>query len=78
MKQIEKLSDLDGEIRQFRKKPVVISAVVLDEDVIILMREGQIRGYPRDLIIECVEGEIYPCNSEIFEKTYETVGETEE
>jgi len=28
---------------------------------------------PGDYIIRGVEGEFYPCNSEIFEKTYENV-----
>ena len=35
--------------------------------------EGIMRGNCGDYIIKGVEGEIYPCKPEIFEKTYEEV-----
>lgn len=33
--------------------------------------EGQMLGGHGDYIIRGIEGEIYPCKAEIFEKTYE-------
>lgn len=35
--------------------------------------EGQMRGDCLDFIIQGVNGEIYPCKPDIFEKTYELV-----
>jgi hypothetical protein len=35
--------------------------------------EGTMRGNGGDYIIKGVQGEIYPCKSEIFEATYEKV-----
>lgn len=37
--------------------------------------EGLMRGDYGDFIIRGVEGEIYPCKPDIFEKTYEEVAE---
>jgi hypothetical protein len=35
--------------------------------------EGEMRAYKGDYIIQGIQGEIYPCKPEIFEKTYEKV-----
>ena len=35
--------------------------------------EGVIKATERDYIIKGVQGEFYPCKSEIFEQTYEKV-----
>jgi len=37
--------------------------------------EGIMIGNGGDYIIQGVEGEIYPCKPDIFEKTYEKVGD---
>ncbi|HDR7263618.1 hypothetical protein [Bacillus sp. CH_203] len=37
--------------------------------------EGRMKGAYGDYIIKGVNGEIYPCRADIFEKTYELVGE---
>ena len=37
--------------------------------------EGVMQGNGGDYIIKGVNGEIYPCNPDIFEKTYEKVDE---
>ena len=36
-------------------------------------KEGTMRADPGDYIIQGVNGELYPCKPEIFEKTYEPV-----
>lgn len=38
--------------------------------------EGKMLASPGDWVIQGVNGEIYPCKSDIFEKTYEKVTET--
>lgn len=47
---------------RYRKKPIVVEAFQLNE-----------RG-AGDYIIRGVNGEIYSCKADIFEKTYEKVG----
>ena len=37
--------------------------------------EGEMEASPGDYIIRGVKGEFYPCKSDIFEATYEAVGE---
>lgn len=37
--------------------------------------EGEMRAAPDDWIIKGINGEIYPCKPDIFEKTYELVRE---
>ena len=85
---------------KFRKKPVVIEAILwngnqLNEfpewlksaydktpgdpgsvfrngsDVLIYTLEGTMTTSPGDYIIQGVNGELYPCKPDIFEKTYE-------
>jgi hypothetical protein len=36
--------------------------------------EGVMDAQPGDFIIKGVQGELYPCKPDIFEKTYEKVG----
>lgn len=58
-------------IRQYRKKPVVITAWQTDIDLYIKTLEGEMHASPGDWIITGVNGEQYPCKPDIFEKTYE-------
>jgi len=80
MKLIEKMSEIidqNGYPKKYRKKPVVIKAMELREQVKIITREGEITGYVGDFLIEGVKGEIYPCCREIFFETYSEVKENE-
>lgn len=43
------------------------------EAVYIKTLEGDMKAEPSDMIIRGVNGEIYPCKPDIFEKTYEPV-----
>lgn len=73
-KPVEKLRELIGQCgypKKYRKKPIVIEAIELREQVKIKTREGVLVGYVGDFLIEGIEGEIYPCGREIFFKTYE-------
>lgn len=38
--------------------------------------EGVMRANENDYIIRGINGELYPCKPDIFEKTYEVVGDT--
>lgn len=40
----------------------------------IMTLEGVMRGNVGDYVIRGVEGELYPCKTSVFEKTYRKVG----
>lgn len=46
-----------------------------DECYLIPTLEGVMHFTPNDMLITGVNGEIYPCKPDIFEATYEKVGE---
>lgn len=49
-----------------------------DECVLVIdTLEGQMEAKPGDWIIRCVDGELYPCTLDVFEKTYEQVDDEE-
>jgi len=70
---VKKLSDVDGEIKRWKKRPVEIRAVQLKEKVAIKTREGTLYGEKGDFLIEGIKGEIYPCGKSIFFQTYDVV-----
>lgn len=45
----------------------------IPEGIYIPTLEGEMRADPGDWIIKGVQGEFYPCKSDIFEATYERV-----
>jgi hypothetical protein len=44
-----------------------------DDCYIISTLEGAMEFYHGDMLIAGINGEIYPCKTDIFEKTYEKV-----
>lgn len=59
---------------KFRKKPVVIEAVRLNQSMTVTTLEGIMTGDKGDWLITGVEGEQYFCKDSIFQKTYEAEG----
>ena len=58
---------------KYVKKPVVIEAYQTDKEIVVHTLNGDVVAKVGDYIITGVHGEQYPCNSEIFNKTYEPV-----
>ena len=66
---------------RYRKKPVVIEARQLPATaspaeahaIVIATLEGGHWVTPGDWVIRGVQGEFYPCKSDVFEATYERV-----
>lgn len=56
-----------------RKKPVVIMAIKMDVPFRVKTLEGEYDGKAGDYLLEGVRGEVYPCDAEIFEETYNRV-----
>lgn len=60
----------ENKFMKYRKIPVIIEAYQTDEEVFIKTLEGTMKANKGDWIIKGVNGEIYPCKPDIFEKTY--------
>ncbi|KKM45264.1 hypothetical protein LCGC14_1561040 [marine sediment metagenome] len=65
----------DQSVLTVRKKPVIVSAFRANVRLTIHTMEGVMVGEPGDYIIKGVQGEVYPCNKDIFEQTYDIVKE---
>ena len=61
----------DATFKQYRKKPVVVFAALMDEEFEVETLEGTMRGNAGDYLICGIKGEYYPCKPDIFEATYE-------
>lgn len=46
--------------------------------MVIATLEGEMQAKPGDYVIRGVQGEFYPCKPDIFEATYEAVGESDD
>jgi len=56
---------------KYRKKPVIIDAIRLNESMNIETLEGRMYGGVGDWLITGVKGEKYFCKDDIFKMTYE-------
>lgn len=52
------------------KRPVQVHAKRLTRRVEIETREGTVVGEPGDFLMVGIEGEVYPCDPEIFDETH--------
>lgn len=59
--------------RVYRKRPLEIEAYQMNEDFHVKTMEGTMRGKKGDYVIIGIRGELYICNEEIFNTTYEFV-----
>jgi len=65
------IKELDTTVREYVKKPIVVTAYQTDEEFYIDTLEGRMLASIGDYIITGVNGEQYPCKPDIFEKTYD-------
>lgn len=68
---------LDVQFIRVRKKPVEVEAWKTDRKIYIETLEGTMEARPGDWIIRGVNGELYPCKPDVFEKTYEIIDKGE-
>lgn len=59
--------------RKFVKKPVIVEAYQVFEEVKIVTIEGTMTASPGDWIVIGIHGEKYPVKPDIFQKTYEPI-----
>lgn len=63
---------------KFRKKPVVVEAIRINQMCTIRTLEGDMIGHVGDWLITGVAGEQYPCINSIFLRTYEPASDDAE
>ena len=75
----KKFDELPERKKKYRKRPVVIEAIQIHEEfeVETLEADNQ-QGKAGDYLIKGVKGELYPCDREIFEETYDEVRDESE
>lgn len=56
---------------KYIKKPIPVEAYKTDIELYIETLEGTMHASAGDYIITGVNGELYPCKPDIFQKTYE-------
>ncbi len=66
-----------GGIKKCRKKPIVVHCLQINfpEGFEVTTKEGKLRGKQGDYLMFGIQGEKYPCDKKIFEKTYDIVEE---
>ena len=63
----------EGEFKKCMKKPIPVHAVQINEGFSVTTMEGVVYGKAGDYLMIGVDGERYPCNKEIFEKSYDFI-----
>lgn len=62
------------DMRECRKRPIIIHARPIDEEFRVNTLEGNYKqGKPGDYLMQGIDGELYICDKEIFEKTYDWI-----
>ena len=56
-----------------KKKPILVKCKQMDEDFEIITLDGKMHGKAGDYLMCGVQGELYPCDKEIFKQTYDLV-----
>jgi len=60
----------DVAFREVTKRPVTVEAAYMPAPFEVETLEGTMRGEEGDVLIRGVEGEVYPCDAEVFYQTY--------
>jgi hypothetical protein len=59
------------EYKKAVKKPIPVRCIQINEAFEVKTLEGVMKGRPGDWLMVGIDGEMYPCAKEIFEKTYD-------
>ena len=71
-KPMNKLIELPGAVSAL-KRPIPITALQIGEAFSVETTEGLMSGKPGDYLMEGVNGELYICPAEIFQKSYDII-----
>ncbi|MEP7254385.1 MAG: hypothetical protein ABI666_01350 [Ferruginibacter sp.] len=71
MKKFKKGIVPDLAFKKAIKKPIPVRCIQINEPFEVQTLEGIMKGQPGDWLMIGVNGEMYPCAKDIFEKTYD-------
>jgi len=71
MKKFKKGTVPELDYKKALKKPIPVRCIQMEEAFEVETLEGLMKGQPGDWLMIGVNGEMYPCAKEIFEKTYD-------
>lgn len=57
-------------MRPCMKRPIVVQCKQINEEFMVQTLEGPLRGKPYDYLMQGIDGELYPCDQSIFDRTY--------
>jgi len=63
----------DLKFKKAVKKPIPIKCIQIQEPFKVETLEGEMQGKKGDWLMVGVNGEMYPCDNAIFEKTYNLI-----
>jgi hypothetical protein len=76
MKTFDTYEPVDG-LQPCRKKPIVVHAKKMDEPFRVNSLEGDYKqGKAGDYLVRGIDGELYICDGDIFERSYDWVEES--
>ena len=55
------------------KRPIPIKVFQMPEPFVVETKEGTMEGKAGDYLMIGIQGEMYPCDQEIFNKTYQFI-----
>ena len=77
MRRFKRFDEPDLEFKKARKKPIAIECFKMNEPFEVETMEGLMTGKKGDWLMKGIDGELYPCDDEIFRKTYELIESSE-
>lgn len=65
----------ESKIIKVCKNTIIIKAIQINnpDGFVVTTKEGRVKGKCGDYLILGVDGEKYPCDKDIFEKTYDII-----
>ena len=68
------LDNFEG-IKDCRKKPIIVHCLQMNfpEGFEVTTKEGKLSGKQGDYLMFGIDGEKYPCDKDIFERTYDII-----
>jgi hypothetical protein len=66
----------EGTFLRAVKKPIPIRCIQMDAPFVVKTMEGELNGKEGDWLMIGIQGEVYPCDNEIFIKTYDLLPES--
>jgi len=73
MLRFKKYTVPDLDFKEAIKKPIPVKCVQINEPFEVETMEGVMKGKKGDWLMCGIHGEMYPCDQEIFEKTYSII-----